>query len=235
MMQSKKLSRFKEIVHGFTTRDEGDFRTIKNRENSSIIQNDSLAKIGLTKQNLVLGNQIHSDHCFGAKRSDGGKMIKATDGLMTKENKLVLGICTADCCPILFYEPKARIAAAVHAGWRGTLLGIAGKMVREIGEMGGIRGKIICVIGPHICNKCYDIPQERAKLFSEKAIKRRGREFYLDLTLTNMEQLIKFGINKQNIEVLPFCTVCQNRQFFSYRKNQGRENYGEMLAYIGLI
>lgn len=211
MIYSKKLSKFKEIVHGFTTRK--DPASLKLRGD------------------LVLANQVHKNNIEAVGIKDKGGMIVKTDGLISKEKGIFLGIRTADCCPILFYEPVAKIIGAVHAGWKGTSLEIAGKMIKEIGGMGGIKEKIICVIGPHICKKCYDIPKERQNFFEAKYLK----DNYLDLTAVNFDQLLKEGIRKENMEIMPYCTYHQNEQFFSYRKNQKDDDYGEMLAYIGFI
>ena len=220
MIYSKKLSKFKEIVHGFTTRNEGNLGL------------GNLGALGfLDRKNLVLVNQVHKNNIEIVGVKDKGGLIVKTDGLITKDKGVVLGIRTADCVPILFYEPVAKILGAVHAGWRGSLLGISGKMVGKIGKMGGNREKIVCVVGPHICSKCYNIPKERQKFFEAKYLK----DGCLDLTTINLDQLLREGIRKENMESLPYCTYHQNEQFFSYRKNQKSQDYGEMLAYIGFI
>lgn len=188
----------------------------------------------LRTKKLVLMKQKHSNKIKivkSASLKNGITVFDGFDSLITSVKGVALGIRTADCCPILFYEPGAKIIAAVHAGWKGSLLGISGKMVGEIGKMGGIREKITCVIGPHICSKCYGIPKERQKLFEARDVKGGS----LDLTTVNLDQLLKEGVRKENIEIMPDCTFHQNERFFSYRKNQKSENYGEMLAYIGFI
>ena len=220
MIYAKKLLKFNEIVHGFTTRKEGNLGL------------GNLGALGfLDRKNLVLANQVHKNNIETVEVKDKGGLIVKTDGLITKDKGIILGIRTADCVPLLFYEPVAKIIGAVHAGWRGSLLKIIGKMIRQICQIGGISKNIICVIGPHICDKCYEIPKERQKLFEKKYIKGE----YLDLSSVNIDQLLEMGIKRENIEVLPYCTFHQNEQFFSYRKNKKDEDYGEMLAYIGLI
>ena len=221
MIYAKKLSEFKEITHGFTTREEKDYQIW-------LTQNSAVAK------NCVRANQVHGNDIKQVKNGDKNKIIKKTDGLITKNKNIFLGIKTADCLPILFYEPEAKIVAAVHAGWRGTSQEIAGKMVDKILEMGGIGENIICVIGPHICEKCYDVLEDRAKLFDKSVVNKLGGKFYLDLGLINIKQLLEQGILEKNIELMPYCTFHQNEMFFSYRKNKDK-NYGEMLAFIGMI
>lgn len=207
MIFSKKLKKFKEIAHGFMTREE---------ENLTL------------EGNLIFGNQVHKDHLEVVTIEDKGAIIIKTDGLMTKDKGIVLGIKTADCVPILFYEPEEKIIGAVHAGWKGSLLGISGKMIRQICVNGGNSKKIICVLGPHICQKCYTVPRERARLFEKKYLKNEC----LDLTAINIDQFLREGVRRENIEVLPFCTFHQNDRFFSYRK-EGKD-CGSMINFIGL-
>ena len=212
MIYAKLLSKYGGVFHGFATRDESD-QGIKD---------------------LVLAEQIHRDKISDVDGDDLGKKIKSVDGLVTKISRVNIGVRTADCLPILFYEPKAKIVAAVHAGWKGTLLKISPKMIKKIESLGGKAKNIIAAIGPHICGSCYTIPKARVKLFAEKAIRQKDGEFHLDLALFNFKQLVSSGVNKKNIEILPYCTVCQNNLFFSFRKDKGKD-YGEMLAMIGLI
>lgn len=218
MIYSKLLSKHPEVFHGFTTKNFN--RSIKN---------------------LVLAEQIHKDKIYQVKNKDRNKIIKGVDGLLTKKKGINLGIHTADCLPILFYEPKAKIVAAVHAGWKGTLLVISSKMVKKIESLGGKAKNIIAVTGPHIRMCCYDVPKERACLFEEKfgkdprIISTIEGKPHLDLGYVNFLQLLKTGLKKDNLEVLPSCTFC-NRQFFSFRRSKKEgDSYGEMLSIIGLL
>jgi len=228
VIYSKKLLGFKEIIHGFTTRHEGEAK-------AWLAKNPAVAK------NLVLANQIHGDKIAYVEGKDRGKIIRKTDGLITCEKGLVLGIKTADCLPILFYEPVKKIIGAVHAGWRGTILGIAGKMVKEIERLGGDKGKIVCVLGPHIGMCCYDVSQERSFLFERKfgkdprIVSFSDGKPHLDLAYANFLQLLESGIRKDNFETLLTCTSCQEDLFFSYRRSLKNGNqYGEMLSFIGI-
>lgn len=212
MIYSESLTKYPEIFHGFTTRDgsEQEF------------------------ESLVLPRQVHGNKISQVTRKDLGKKINGVDGLVTKVHGIKLGVRTADCLPILFYEPVKKIIGVAHAGWRGALGQIAQKMIIKIKALGGVPQNIAVVMGPHICGSCYTIPEARARLFTGEAIWQRDGEFHLDLALFNLKQLLSSGANKKNIEILPYCTSCQNNLFFSFRKNRGKD-YGEMLAVIGLI
>lgn len=216
MIYSKKLSQFKNLIHGFTTRKEGDFRKIRE-----------------FKQDLFLPEQVHEDKIAIVNEETKSRVINGADGLVTREKEIVLGITTADCLPILFYEPKKKIIAVCHAGWKGSLKRISQRIVQKIRGLGGEAARIMVVIGPHIKKCCYHIDKKRAnrfkKEFGSQVISQKNGKLFLDLTRANLLQFLESGITKSNIEVLPFCTGCDG-QFFSYRRE--KENYGEMLSFI---
>jgi len=236
MVYSKKLSQFKDLVHGFTTKEEGDFRRLRGlakTDRKKISPMDTITRIGDIEK-LVLPEQVHGNKIAIA---DKRKVIEKIDGLITEEKEIVLGVTTADCLPILFYEPKEKIIAVVHAGWKGSLKKISQKAIQKIISLGGNPAKTIAAIGPHIKNCCYHIDEKRMlmfkKEFGEEVIIRKGNKFFLDLIKVNLIQLLKSGIKEENIEVLPFCTHCNSNLFFSFRKD--KENYGEMLSFIGMV
>ena len=77
-----------------------------------------MRKLKSNQKNLVLLHQVHSNKIFYIKKKVKKKLIG--DGILTKNKNLAIGILTADCCPILFYDPKKNIIGAVHAGWKGA-------------------------------------------------------------------------------------------------------------------
>lgn len=238
MIYSKRLSQFNEIIHGFTTRDDGDFRL------ANFGQKLPIGKICPQGMQLVLMKQQHNSRIKFVKfsrRKDKIILLKGFDGLITFQKGILLGVRTADCLPILFYESVKKIVAVVHAGWRGTLGRVAQKMVEEIKKLGGSPENIVAVMGPHIGMCCYNIPKERVNLFTKvfgqdkRTISNFENGPHLDLAYVNFLQLLQVGVKKENIETPPSCTFCQKEQFFSFRrsKNEG-DDYGEMLSYIGI-
>lgn len=232
MIYSAKLLQFKELVHGFTTKDEGDYHL------KAFTQKSAIAEICAK---LVVAQQIHQNKIFVVKEKNSGPIIKGVDGILTFKAGIFLGVHTADCLPILFYEPKAKIVAAVHAGWQGTLMSISQKMVKEIENLGGKAKNIVASFGPHISMCCYEIDKERASLFREKfgqdpkVISYFEEKPHLDLAYVNFLQLLEAGIKRENIEVPPSCTYCQRDNFFSFRRaKKENDKYGNMLAYISL-
>ena len=230
MIYSKKLSQFKNLIHGFTTKKEGDFRKLE------ITQRQTIVRLCVNSADLVIAEQIHEGKIAVVGEKDKRKTIKKVDGLVTQEKGIVLGIRTADCLPILFYEPEQEIIGAIHAGWKGSFKKISGEVIEKIKSLGGKSAKIIVAIGPHIKSCCYDITKKRADKFQEKftheVVIKRNHKLFLDLTKVNFSQLLENSIREENIDFLPFCTHCNSDLFFSFRKN--KKNYGEMLCFISM-
>lgn len=238
MIYSRKLSQFKELIHGFTTKIEGDFSVKK------FGQKMARAKFCPEEERMVLLEQVHSNKVklvTDLQSEDKITKFSGFDGLITQKKDITIGVRTADCVPILYYEPVIKIIGAVHAGWQGTLLRIAQKMVQEINKLGGNSNNIVAAIGPHIGLCCYNISSERAKLFKrEFGEDARGvSDFYdgphLDLGFINILQLKEVGILNDNIDAPIYCTSCNRERFFSYRRsNKEGDKFGEMLAMIGM-
>ncbi len=218
MKQSKKLLKFSDIFHGFTTKDEQ-----------------------WPKEGLVLAEQVHGRKIVYVGKEDMNKKIKGADGLVTNVPGVNIAVHTADCLPILFYEPVKRIVGACHAGWRGTLDLISQKAVREIESLGGEAKNLIVAVGPHVGLCCYDTDEKRAETFEEKfgpdprMISNFSGRPHLDLAYVNFLTLLKTGVKRENMDIPPSCTSCQKDLFFSYRRSKKEGDvFGEMLAIIGM-
>jgi YfiH family protein len=148
------------------------------------------------------------------------------DGLVTNEKNIALVVFTADCVPVLLEGEN--VIAAVHAGWRGTSLGIAAKAVREMGcRPDGIKA----YIGPSIGSCCYetdkDVPEAMTALMGGEALPfikpsvDRPEKFYVDLKNLNRRQLELAGVKSENIEVSKECTHCLHEKYWSHRYTKG--------------
>ena len=120
--------------------------------------------IGFPLDRWVCAEQTHGSIIQWVTKQDGGKgsldyseSLKDTDGLITNEPNLLLTMCYADCVPIYFVYPKGRLIGIAHAGWKGTVLDIAGKMIKEFTNYGAKPEDILAAIGPSICGKCYQV------------------------------------------------------------------------------
>ena len=239
----KKIIRFFQqypsVAAAISTRQIGDCRPLQNPQNWQNVQK-FLNHFRLNKNNLVLAEQIHSNGVKIVGKSEEGKTIPGVDGLVTKEKGIILGIRTADCLPILLYDPVAKIIGAAHAGWKGILSEIPQNLVKLAVANGARPQNILIAIGPHIGGCCYNIEANRAKAFEQKfghlknMLINRGKKLYLDLNIPIAQQLTEMGIPNKNINISPICTSCQSNRFFSYRKDSN-QTFGEMLSIISKI
>lgn len=233
----KEFGRRSGIVHGFSSRQFGDCNSTneKNRKNIE----EFLVAVGLKKKILVMMEQIHANRIKVVFGKDRGKTIPGVDGILTKDRKVALTIRTADCLPILFYDPVGKIVGVAHAGWRGVLTKLPQKMVEMMIRLGSLPKNIKIGVGPYIGGCCYNIETQRATSFingfnsPEGMLLKKKNKIYLELTVPMVLQLIHTGVLKRNIFTSSSCTSCQNNDFYSYRKNS-KDTYGEMLAVIAL-
>jgi len=229
------LSSLTGITHGFSTRTFGDARNMKNRKRI-------LASTGLPSARLVWQKQVHGIAVGLVDEMSCGDTIPDTDALVFADGRVgsgvspILSVHTADCVPMLFVDPAARILAVAHAGWRGTIFSLASHSVRAMVKHGARRDRIIVTIGPHIGACCYNVPHERARRFLvndryTRAISMRQGQWYLDLASVNTAQMVDAGISADHIDGSNYCTSCRVDEFFSYRKDTG-ETYGEIMGFI---
>ena len=185
--------------------------------------------LGIQPEDLVLTKQIHSDIIRKVGHADQGLYMTegATpecDGLITNEPGTALVIFSADCTPILLWDPVTGAVGACHAGWRGTAASIAGKTAQAmIREFGCKAEDLRAAIGPNISVCCFettdDVPTAMLEAFGEDArpfIHPTGEKFHVDLKEINALSLKQVGV--QNIEIAPHCTCCDPDRFWTHRK-----------------
>ena len=181
---------------------------------------------------LVLTRQTHSDIVRPVTSADAlglcHRDYPECDGLVTAEAGVALLAFTADCTPVLLYDPVTGAVGAVHAGWRGTAKAIAAKAVEAMVRNYGSRPRDIrAAVGPNIA-QCHfetddDVPQAMLAAFGDQArdyIQRRGEKFHLDLKGLNALALRRAGV--EDITLGDECTYCQNGRFWSHRVTRGR-------------
>ncbi|MCX7603223.1 MAG: peptidoglycan editing factor PgeF [Bryobacteraceae bacterium] len=176
--------------------------------------------------------QVHSARIVDA--ADWREGLEA-DGLATATPGLRLAVRTADCVPLLLFDPVARAIAAVHAGWRGAALGIALEAVRFLATRHGARaGNMIAALGPAIGGCCYEVGSEVAHQFRALFPERNdlGTRTKIDLREALRRQLILAGLSAAAIDVSPHCTRCGGGEFHSWRRDGPRA--GRMVSLIGL-
>ena len=190
---------------------------------------------------FIVANQTHSANIkiIQEAQSRGWKQLDSAiedcDALITNQHGVMLTILTADCVPILLLDPIHKVVGAVHAGWRGTTQQILLKTIQKMQEIFGSNPKeIIAGIAPSIGRCCYEVGEEVAKHFfdDQNAMDRVGEKYMLDLPYINQQQLLKAGLNAENIELSGICTACDVEHYFSYRQEQGCS--GRFMSMIGV-
>lgn len=180
---------------------------------------------------LVIPHQTHSDRVapIDAAYINKGVAGRATflegvDALVTDIPGYCLCVSTADCIPVLLYDTRCKVVAAVHAGWRGTVARIVEKTISVLNSRYGSQGKDITVcIGPGISCEAFEVGDEVYQAFYEAGfdmhqIARREAKWHIDLWETNRLQLLAAGVKPENIEVSGICTYYNNDDFFSARR-----------------
>ncbi len=239
------------IVHGFTCRTGGvsngkitglnlGFRV--EDEEASVLENYRFVAedLGFPMEKAVLSRQTHTHNIRVVTARDAGKGLVResdifdTDGLMTAEKGIPLVVFTADCVPVLLYDPKTPAVAAIHAGWRGTEQNIAGKTVSRMNaEFGSNPKDILAAIGPSIGPCHFAFGEDAPQHFPMESCKPNPDGGYLvDLWAINKKQLLAQGVLEEQIDVAEVCTVCRQDIFYSYRTH--REHTGRQAAIIML-
>lgn len=220
-----KSSVLNGLNHFFTTREsviktkEAEFEALV-AENRKIFEEYLGAK-------LIYPSQTHTSNVEEAKI--GMERYPDTDGLILANKEQAIFLNFADCTPLIFYD--GNIAAVSHAGWRGTAAKISVKTVEKmVKEFNSSLESIKCAIGPAISFCCYNVGKDVHRQListvknSERLYEIRNGEIFVDLKSINKRQLTEFGLKEENIDICPYCTVCNNDLFFSYRKENAATN-----------
>ena len=190
------------------------------------------AAIGADGRRIAMTNQVHGGvvRCITTADLHGDPYDKVgyeADGLMTDLPGVALVIYSADCIPILFYDPVRRVIAAVHAGWRGTAAGIASTAVERMRDVFGSRPEdILAAIGPGIGPDCFetheDVPNAMTAALSTAVLRhikiKENGKFAVDLKNINAMRLEQAGLERSHIAVSQVCTSCNPDKFWSHRK-----------------
>ncbi len=202
--------------------------TIGDDKNAVMINRSRLyAAVGIEAETVAIAQLIHGTHIeVVTSRSQGATVVTGTDGLVTNVSNRALMITMADCAAVLFFDPKHRVIALAHAGWRGTAGRIVQKMVLTMNQVFECNPADILVgIGPSIGPCCYQVKQDVIDAFhlafSQRAthyfVQTEDDTIHLDIRTAIRYQLLESGIRPEHLESSDFCTACHKDEFFSYR------------------
>ncbi|MBD3185078.1 peptidoglycan editing factor PgeF [Candidatus Poribacteria bacterium] len=198
--------------------------------------------IGFDLDSLVIAQQVHGDKVSVVDNSKAGcgafthkNAIPGADAMITRSKKLTLGILTADCVPIMIADPVEDTFGIAHAGWRGTLHSIGAKTVIKMQNEFAIKPKnCIVILGPAIRPCCYSVGEDLVKHFiqefgSEVCVSGNNLDLHKALEI----QLVKAGIQKENIFIESLCTSCNTDLLYSHRAENGHT--GRIMSIIKRI
>ncbi len=231
---SRLLDTFEQFTYTFTTRHGGISKTPYNGNNLAfhvgdkaedvLVNHMKLAReLGYEHASLVHMRQIHSDIIVVVyPEVDNFKNPPECDALITDRPGIPLMVMTADCTPVLLFDPVQNVIAVAHAGRAGAIKGIVPKTIAKMcSDFGSSIEDIAVVLGPSIHGCCYEVGEKIAKEVTEDSfgfavIAKNGR-YYLEVNAIIKKQLEEIGIKNENLEDVNICNACENKHFFSYR------------------
>jgi len=250
MFFSKKLQKFKNIKHCFFSRkngfSKGNYESLNcgmgsDDKKGNVLKNLEYVseKIGCKKESLITLNQRHTDKVvYFASNADIKNKLYG-DAIISKVKNVGIGILTADCAPILFYDNEKKIIGCAHAGWKGALNGIIQNTVKKLNDLKCKNTDLTVVVGPCIKKENYEVKidfyenfishSEKNNSFFEKINKNK---YLFDLRgFINKEIL---NLNIHNIENIDIDTFSEKELFFSYRRAcfNKEKDYGRCISVI---
>tara|TARA_B100000212_G_scaffold284240_1_gene224506 strand:- start:439 stop:1200 length:762 start_codon:yes stop_codon:yes gene_type:complete len=247
---SKKLSKQKKITHGFFTRIGGKSKGIykslncglgSNDKKINVLKNLKIVKNKISKESkdIFLLRQVHSNKfIFINKNHNSHKKRFKADAIVTNQPKLPIAILTADCVPLLLFDKKKNIIAAIHAGWKGAYKGIVHNVVKFMIKKGCKSKNIIGAIGPSIAQKNYNVKEDfRSKFLKEDKLnkiffKKKSGKIYFNLPYYIKSQLKFYNIT--NIDLKNIDTFDKKNNLFSARRSLKSKHvdYGRNISII---
>ncbi|WP_313798749.1 peptidoglycan editing factor PgeF [Cytobacillus sp.] len=251
------MDKYPNLVAGFTSKNGGFSEDYFSTLNLGLHVNDSISSVEKNRHCVADALHYPVEHWVGAEQThnvnietvikkDAGKgalryveSFKDTDAFLTFDKNILLTLCFADCVPLFFLHEDTGAIGLAHAGWKGTVSGIAEEMV-NLYKAKGIEGKELhVIIGPSICRNCYIVDEPVINLVKSRLGEVENRlfnqiqenQYELDLKEVNKAILKHAGVLEENIQVSDFCTSCHEEHFFSHRRDKG--NTGRMMSFIG--
>src|SRR5580704_6177095 len=254
MLQANALAKLSGIRHAYFTREGGVSGGIYASLNGGVGSDDfadnvtenrarMATALGVSPEHFLTTYQIHSPAVVVAEQPWTLDDRPRADAIVTKVPRLAIGVSTADCGPLLFADPTARVVAAAHAGWRGALGGVIGATVEAMERLGAERSRIVAALGPMIRQPNYEVG---ADLVSKFVAADAGNErFFAAAARANhaMFDLAGYiGARLQDAGIidpadLQACTYADADKFYSFRRatHRGEGDYGRHINAIALI
>jgi len=254
MLTAPSLSSLRGIRHAFFTREGGVSQGLYASLNGGVGSRDEPAHVAENRARMARAlnveagrlatvHQVHSPDVAVAEQAWSTESRPKADAIVTRTPALAIGVTTADCGPVLFADPKARVIGAAHAGWRGALTGVLDATIAAMERLGADRDRIAAALGPMIGQRNYEVGPEFVQTFCDQDpanirffedAEREGHALF-DLSGYIAARLRRAGIGQ--IENLGLCTYAEPERFYSYRRSvhRGEGDYGRHINAIVLI
>jgi YfiH family protein len=253
MLQAPSLAALPGVRHAFFTRDGGVSDGVYATLNGGVGSKDAASNVAENRARMAAAlavkperfltcYQIHSPKVVEAREPWAMEARPHADAIVTREPELSVGVSTADCGPVLFADPQARVIGAAHAGWRGALAGVLEETVAAMERLGAARSRIVAAAGPMIRQPNYEVGAELVERFTAAdpgnarffAAGRPGHAMF-DLPGYVAARLGRLGLAA--VDDLALCTYADPGRFFSYRRttHRGEPDYGRHVNAIALV
>jgi len=226
--QSPLLQKIPWLFHTTSTKDFGSLR-YPNPGDLEDLQKPNREKfyqeIGIDSNKVVMSGNVHGNLITVVSSKETAQRIEGCDGLITAEPGLTLTVKTADCLPLFFVDHKNKFIGLVHSGWLGTVKNIAAVAVEEFKKLGSNPTDLLVAIGPSIKACHYDIKPEKLEEIKsiypnsnnwKKYLLEKDGKVFVDLQTAVVDELLAAGVNRNNIDSNPPCTMCEPEKYFSY-------------------
>jgi YfiH family protein len=234
------------ILHGIFTRKGGNstgyyeglnisFGVGDDKEN--VFKNRGIISNIFDNRSIVSARQIHGTDVIICEEKDSDSREDSNqplvgDALISNRKQILLMIKVADCQPVMVYDPKQRVVANIHSGWRGSVKNIIGHTIRVMNDKFKCKSnELIAGIGPSLGPCCAEFVNYKEEI-PEPYWGYRIQDYHFNLWAISKDQLCNEGVKPENIHLSNICTQCHTDQFFSYR---GEGTTGRFGAVIGVM
>ncbi len=254
VLTSPVLERAEGLIHGFGTKKQAGnkSRSVANFANPFTAQNaldpkSSVAELakeaGFSAKTVLFPKQVHGNRVLVIDQPvTDPDLIRQSeaDAIIAVIPSVLVGVMTADCLPILMYDPQRKVIAAIHAGWRGTLNQIARRTMEiMVKDFRCEPADIVVSLGPSISGQSFEVDEPLLNQFrqtfeywSRYARPQRQAKWLIDFRMINAHMLALMGIEERNFWVSSHCTVIEKDLYWSYRRDG--EQAGRMFNFIGM-
>ena len=250
MFFSKKLEKFENLRHCFFSRkngvSKGYYESLNcgsgsNDKKENVLKNLEFVaeKISCNRESLITLNQQHTNRVIHFDNFKSVENKLTGDAMVSEVKNIGIGILTADCVPIFFYDYKKKIIGCAHAGWKGALRGIIKNTVNKFNELNSNNDDLIAVVGPCISKKNYEVKQDFFEKFIEQDKNNKNffdkvsdEKYFFDLRGFVNKEL--FNLNIKNIDNIEMDTFSKSEFFYSYRRSslKKEKDYGRCISVI---